>query len=781
MNDRFASTMQRKEPIPQQQRFTANQHFPSMENSSNQQHSTSSKNSYNTPNSVTAALQPPPLSHRRPRPGLGTTGNYSSRNEDATTAITMMRTSSGNSDIPAITMELGNGTSMIRSQQPYLSKDNDGNHKMRNEERLNLVGLLAPTAAATSVAAPQPLSRSSSLGSLLDWDTSMTNQNNNDSSTTPLPLHPKRTVSNTMNINHNNNYYNNNNSATNSGDMNSYQYPNMMTTQSESSSNSYFDFAPLPFHESSQFDGNTLSFLTSIRTSNGTFTGITTTNHHDMNLPHSSNALTSTTGSAPGLTSDTLSPAVVNMAAFPTPPLKRKTSQEESVHRHNSKDQASDENVNRCSVHNYNTTTNYESIKVARIHQEQYSGNLLMRSNASTTTAAATMPSRKIKTTDMAASLLHNTCKLFPTSLSVIESAVQFDPEAIHTAIPTFCSTKHLPGTSVSHDFNKHPPPQYSPTSSTAAIRNVYSFPLNIALQYNASMDVIAFLVQLYPNVLTKVDGPNQTGSLSIALSSINLEEVEKDATDANSTAVTKSTDGNGNLGTLLGEMIGKTEGTRIDQLVRMFVLANPDCVKVVDRRKNTALHYLAKRQGDISCASISLVYQLYPDALNRRNCLGQTPVQVAQRNPTITDQLLDHWYELSYRQQELTLEKSLIQIDHELDESNQKTGPMNFGPAHDLPLGGCGSGGTSASCTTRSKPTTTTTTSTKSTIPMATKAANASAYFVPSVLASSKKNYDKRNWWQYETETILRTYKKYMAWDQETIRWFCKLWFWKK
>jgi hypothetical protein len=166
-----------------------------------------------------------------------------------------------------------------------------------------------------------------------------------------------------------------------------------------------------------------------------------------------------------------------------------------------------------------------------------------------------------------------------------------------------------------------------------------------------------------------------------------------------------------------------------------MFVLTDPECVKMVDRRKNTVLHYLAKRQGDVSRETISMIYQRYPEALHMRNCLGQTPVQVAQRNPTMTDKLLDHWYECSYREQELSLEKSLIQIDHELDESNQRTPPMDYGPAHDVSLGGCGS--------SRNGPTTANATITSAT-PSATKASDASAYFVPSVLASSKKHYDK-------------------------------------
>ena len=679
MNDSFAWTEHRRDHHMQQQQqhFTSTgttnhpHHYPVIEASSSQQQqqqqqASNSYHHHHQHHSVSTSalqLQPPSLATYPHQPGGTTSTNYVVTSGN----INNMRRAHVSSSLLSSS---SNGSSNSKTQPGYNDQSNNAS--------LHRVEVLAPPA--------QPLSRSSSFGSMLDWDSSM--NMGMMMNTTPLPLHPKPTVTNHNMIQHQPHphpQHPNNN----------HNYSTIMTTQSESSK-TFLDFAPLPFNESSDFDGNTLSFLTSI--------GDSSNNVNNVHGPRSSIV---------SLNTSHLSSGAVNLPSHPTQGLKRKSSREVSVSS-TDKDPPSDGPIQNNERRN------------------------MMRPSTGTT-----MPLRTTKTTDIAASLLHNTCKLFPTSLSVIESAVQFDPEAIHTAIPTMCSTKHTPGTAVSHDFNKNTSHSRSPPSSTAAIRNFYSFPLNIALQYNASIDVIAFLLQLYPDVLTKIDGPNQTGSLSIALSAINADEIEECTT-----ATTQATRENGNMGSLADDTMGKTGGTRIDQLIRMFVMANPHCVKVVDRRQNTALHYLAKRQGcDISCESISMVYQLYPEALNMRNGLGHTPVQVAQRNPTVTDTLLDHWYEYSYREQEMTLEKSLIQIDHALDVSNQKSGPMDFGPAHDISLGGCGS--TTSSCATRTRPTTMNVTTTTNTctaaVPTATKASHASPYFVPSVLSSSKKNYEER------------------------------------
>ena len=500
-----------------------------------------------------------------------------------------------------------------------------------------------------------PLSRSSSLA-MLDRDTSIQNMMTMMMNTTP---HSKTTRNHNFHHQHDLHH----------------------------SSRSFLDVCPLPFHESSEFDGHTLSFLTSISTSAANASTDSTIDHNALRSNYSS-----------GSTVQNLS---LLTATNPT------TTQEKNNSNNHSHKRKWDGETEQDQPGNQN----------ANAEQQHENRHRLLRS----TSSQNRQRSNSKMTTDIAASLLHNACKLFPRSLAVVESAVQFDPDAIWTPIPTLC-TSTLPR---SHDVGGSKIPSMTATTET---RIYYSYPLNIALQYNASLDVVAFLLQQYPDVLTKTDGPNQTGSLSIALSS--CDRHNNSGEDASVTL--KDGDSVGNN--------GSTRGTRIEQLIRMFVSTNPECVKVIDRRSNTALHYLAKRpNGDVSCDAISLVYQYYPAALNVRNCLGLTPVQVAQRNPTVTDELLDHWYTYSYREPEMQLEQSLVQIDHELDESRQKTGPIDFGPAHDTPLGRCGGtvgcgGGDTVGC--GGGPTTQ---------PIATKAANASAYFVPSVISSNTKDYETR------------------------------------
>jgi hypothetical protein len=271
--------------------------------------------------------------------------------------------------------------------------------------------------------------------------------------------------------------------------------------------------------------------------------------------------------------------------------------------------------------------------------------------------------------------LLHTTCKLFPQSRVVVESALQCDPEATGVAIPILCSS--------SATANSQPP-----DINSTSISNYYSFPINIALQYDAAMDVIELLVKADPHVLTKRDGPNQAGSLSIALSTASLttaptDESNKEATEACSNNLAKCAQGQCCV-VPSPSCRGETP-SRMDQLVALLLRANRGGAKIVDRRNNTPLHYLARGKNEISCASISLVYSLYPEALHIRNWLGQTPLQVAQRNLQMSDVLLERWIHLSYSRQEYTLEQSLQQIDGEIDESER-----SLGIASERPVQGC-------------------------------------------------------------------------------------------
>jgi hypothetical protein len=301
--------------------------------------------------------------------------------------------------------------------------------------------------------------------------------------------------------------------------------------------------------------------------------------------------------------------------------------------------------------------------KVAKLLQEQnerqHCESQAMRSQRSSSIASS--------------NLLHTTCKLFPHSRVVVESALQCDPEATSVAIPIFCSS--------SATANSQPP-----DANSTSISNYYAFPINIALQYEAAMDVIELLVESNSQVLIKRDGPNQTGSLSIALStasSTSPPENNKEVTETCSKNLAKCAQGQ--CCVMPSPSCRAETPSRMDQLVALLLRANREGAKILDRRNNTPLHYVARCKNEVSCATVSLVYSLYPEALHVRNWLGQTPLQVAQRNLQMSDVLLEHWIHLSYGRQEHSLEQSLQQIDCEIDESERSSG---IGP--DRPVRGC-------------------------------------------------------------------------------------------
>jgi hypothetical protein len=299
--------------------------------------------------------------------------------------------------------------------------------------------------------------------------------------------------------------------------------------------------------------------------------------------------------------------------------------------------------------------TNQVTPKVAKLLQEQ---------KEEQHRECQTMRSQCASTSDMP-SLLHTTCKLFPHSRVVVESALQLDPEATSLEIPTLCSTRYQATNS-----RNLPVPDINSTS----ISNYYSFPINIALQHEAAIDVIELLVESDPNVLTKRDGPNQTGSLSTAISTalpIERKEVCKSSTRMPETCTEmRAKCAQGKCSVVPIQPCRMETPTRMDKIVALILRANRDCAKIVDRRNNTALHYLARCENQVSRATISLIYSLHPEALHMRNWLGQTPLQVAQRNLHMSDVLLEHWIHLSFGRQEYALEQSLNQIDVEIAES---------------------------------------------------------------------------------------------------------------
>jgi hypothetical protein len=124
-------------------------------------------------------------------------------------------------------------------------------------------------------------------------------------------------------------------------------------------------------------------------------------------------------------------------------------------------------------------------------------------------------------------SLLHQSCRLYPTTAPVVESALRIDPEAIRRAVPVTLET-----------------------GQTKKSQNVYGYPVNVAMTHRASMEVLKMLVEAGPDVLCQKDGTDGSGSLGIAL--CNKCDVA---------------------------------------VLNLLIQANPLCVSVSDRRGNYPLH----------------------------------------------------------------------------------------------------------------------------------------------------------------------------------------------
>ena len=177
--------------------------------------------------------------------------------------------------------------------------------------------------------------------------------------------------------------------------------------------------------------------------------------------------------------------------------------------------------------------------------------------------------SRASDTINTEPSMLHRSLTLFPDNLSFIQGALELDPTELRRKACT---------------------PAAEPNSSIF-VKQSYGYPLNIALQNNASMEVLHLLATAAPDVVLARDGRDECGSLLIALRH-----------DPNNT-----------------------------NALHLLIKANPLCLKMTDRRRNTPLHVAVARGA--SLAVVRVICMLYPAALRQSNLNGETPLLVAQRS----------------------------------------------------------------------------------------------------------------------------------------------------
>jgi hypothetical protein len=214
-----------------------------------------------------------------------------------------------------------------------------------------------------------------------------------------------------------------------------------------------------------------------------------------------------------------------------------------------------------------------------------------------------------------AESLLHNSCKLYPTTRTVVESALQFDSDAIRRNVPVICT-----GSDEGGDTNDAAIEKEASKKWIALER--YGYPINIALKCKGSLDVLQLLATEGPDILVEKDGPDQSSTLGIAL----VLDCKK-------------------------------------EIIDLCLATNSACAKVSDRHCNLPLH-VALRCRKLSLDVINLIHAAYPEAISKRNFHGETPLDVAVRNVFCSDNIVDHLQALAYGDHEANASQYLDDLE---------------------------------------------------------------------------------------------------------------------
>jgi hypothetical protein len=135
----------------------------------------------------------------------------------------------------------------------------------------------------------------------------------------------------------------------------------------------------------------------------------------------------------------------------------------------------------------------------------------------------------------------------------------------------------------------------YNPSSGkgeSKVVPETYQYPLNLAISYKASPDVLAHLVAAAPDVLSLTDG--KSCSLHILLRHKPTDSVSAD----------------------------------------MMLLKKPEMVFWTDAKKNLALHVAASCGASVQ--TVRHMTGLYPEALLQPNFHGEIPLALAQRSSSV-------------------------------------------------------------------------------------------------------------------------------------------------
>ncbi len=99
-------------------------------------------------------------------------------------------------------------------------------------------------------------------------------------------------------------------------------------------------------------------------------------------------------------------------------------------------------------------------------------------------------------------SLLHQSCRLYPTTAAVVESALRIDPDSIRKAV-------QMP-------------------MERGQAKKACGYAVNVAMTHGGSLDVLKMLIDAGPDVLVQKDGHEGSGSLGIALTNnVDIKVIE--------------------------------------------------------------------------------------------------------------------------------------------------------------------------------------------------------------------------------------------------------------
>jgi hypothetical protein len=191
-----------------------------------------------------------------------------------------------------------------------------------------------------------------------------------------------------------------------------------------------------------------------------------------------------------------------------------------------------------------------------------------------TPTMSTTIAAAPVASPTPAPSLLHQACYLYPTTLAVVNSALGVEKSNLRRRVPTPAP----------------PPPDLNNPNKRHKRLESFSLPLHIAIDRNASTEVLRALVEMAPDVIAMTDGPDASNAISALL---------------------------------------QKKCRKLD-VISMVVKANPDALKIVDRHDNTSLHVACAQGAPLDI--VELIYAAYPDAMYTKNFHGQNPLDVAQR-----------------------------------------------------------------------------------------------------------------------------------------------------